>query len=299
MSDENGGRAGEGEERTNGQRDGATATRDTAARDTAARDSAARDSAARDTAARDTVRVRYSKLGKIRFTSHRDVARMWERALRRSGLRVAYSQGFSPRPLLSFGLALPTGSESLADYLDIRLEPGAGPELEGLVALFSSLLPEGLDATQVGRVPPGAGSLQQEVTSCSWELEVLGSADEALAGRVEQLLGAPSVPIRRERKGRQVEDDLRPSVLALVAVPGQNGLAPDATPRARLRAELATRPRGVRPQELLQGLGEGLTLARARRTHQWIESGGIRTEPLYGGCRATGATDARAEERVR
>ena len=55
------------------------------------------------------VRFRFTKLGKIRFTSHRDVARMWERALRRSLLPVALSQGFSPHPLLSFGLALPDG----------------------------------------------------------------------------------------------------------------------------------------------------------------------------------------------
>ena len=57
-------------------------------------------------------RVRFTKLGKIRFLSHRDLARVWERGLRRTGVRVAYSEGFSPRPRLSFGLALSTGYES-------------------------------------------------------------------------------------------------------------------------------------------------------------------------------------------
>ncbi len=84
------------------------------------------------------VRFRFTKLGKIRFTSHRDVARMWERALRRSLLPVALSQGFSPHPLLSFGLALPTGCESLGEYLDVRLEessfdPSVIPELPELM----------------------------------------------------------------------------------------------------------------------------------------------------------------------
>jgi hypothetical protein len=69
------------------------------------------------------IRFRFTKLGKIRFTSQRDVARMWERALRRSGLPVAWSEGFSPHPLLSFSLALPTGCESLAEYLDIWTRP--------------------------------------------------------------------------------------------------------------------------------------------------------------------------------
>ena len=75
------------------------------------------------------LRIRFSKVGKIRFTSHRDVARMWERALRRSGLPVARSQGFNPRPLLAFGLALPTGAESLAEYLDVSLVPADGSRI--------------------------------------------------------------------------------------------------------------------------------------------------------------------------
>ena len=67
------------------------------------------------------VRIRFAKLGKIRWTSHRDVARMWERAFRRVELPLAYSAGFSPRPKVSFGLALPTGHESVAEYLDVEL----------------------------------------------------------------------------------------------------------------------------------------------------------------------------------
>ena len=70
------------------------------------------------------LRLRFTKAGKIRFTSHRDVARMWERALRRSRLPLAYSQGFVPHPLVSFGLALPTGCESLRRVP--RPAPGSG-----------------------------------------------------------------------------------------------------------------------------------------------------------------------------
>lgn len=68
------------------------------------------------------VRVRYAKVGKVRFLSHRDLARILERAVRRAGLPVAYSQGYSPRARLHFGLALSTGYESLAEYLDIDLD---------------------------------------------------------------------------------------------------------------------------------------------------------------------------------
>ncbi|MDZ7732520.1 MAG: TIGR03936 family radical SAM-associated protein [Acidimicrobiia bacterium] len=69
------------------------------------------------------VRLRYTKLGRVRFIGHRDVARVWERAWRKARLPIAYSEGFSPRPKMHFGLALSTGYESWAEYVDIDLPP--------------------------------------------------------------------------------------------------------------------------------------------------------------------------------
>ena len=76
--------------------------------------------------------VRSTKLGKIRFTSHRDTARMWERALRRAELPGGDAQGFTPRPRISFGLALPTGAESVAEYVDIDLVDDLAPHVDGV-----------------------------------------------------------------------------------------------------------------------------------------------------------------------
>jgi hypothetical protein len=141
------------------------------------------------------LRVCFAKHGKVRFTSHRDVARMWERAIRRTGLPVAYSQGFSPRPRLHFGLALPTGHESRAEYLDVDLDladpavaavPGVGygtvslpgsldarPELapERLVPVLSAALPDGVDCVGAAFIGPEVPSLQEAVTSCTWRIE--------------------------------------------------------------------------------------------------------------------------------
>src|SRR5438874_3489078 len=96
------------------------------------------------------VRLRFSKLGKVRWTSHRDVARMWERAFRRVSLPLAYTQGFSPRPKVSFGLALPTGAESLAEYLDVELDPRVTELDEHLPARLTPALPVGIDVTAMG-----------------------------------------------------------------------------------------------------------------------------------------------------
>lgn len=250
--------------------------------------------------AHERVRFRYAKRGRVRFTSQRDVARMWERALRRSGLPVAWSGGFSPRPLLSFGLALPTGCESLAEYLDVRLEPAAHdlPDLASLPGQLTELLPEGIEVQAAAGLGWVGGSLQQEVTSCSWEMEVLGVLAEELATRVERLLAAPSVPIRRERKGRPVEDDLRPAVRSLALLVDPVHGTPEGR-HARISAEVATYPRGVRPKELLEGLGTDLVLVRACRTHQWIEREGCRWEPLDPGGQVPPVADApHAQERA-
>src|SRR5947208_16927444 len=93
------------------------------------------------------VRFRFSKIGKVRWTSHRDVARMWERAFRRVALPLAYTQGFSPRPKVSFGLALSTGHESVAEYLDVELaaDRAATVDIESLPERLSPALPAGID----------------------------------------------------------------------------------------------------------------------------------------------------------
>jgi len=253
------------------------------------------------TAATRRIRFRYAKGGKIRFTSQRDVARMWERALRRSGLPVAWSEGFSPRPLLSFGLALPTGCESSGEYLDVRVEADVGGpivDLAGLAPQLTELLPEGIDVQAAAGLEGVGVSLQQEVTSCNWEMEVQGVLAEELATRVGRLLASPSVLIRRERKGRPVEDDLRPAVRSLALLVDPVDRTPVAG-TARIEAELATHPRGVRPKELLEGLGTDLVLVRACRTHQWIERDGSRWEPLDpDGHLPPGADAPHAQERA-
>src|SRR3954452_8460602 len=117
----------------------------------------------------------FAKEGKIRWPSPRDVARMWERAFRRISLPLAYTQGFSPRPKVSFGLALSTGHESVAEYLDIELAAGSSTDVDALPALLAPALPVGIDVLAAATIDERAGSLQEEVTSCDWLIEVAGA----------------------------------------------------------------------------------------------------------------------------
>jgi len=244
------------------------------------------------------IRVRFVKLGKVRWTSHRDVARMWERALRRVALPVAYTEGFTPRPKVSFGLALPTGHESLAEYLDVELDT-TDPDIavSNLPARLSSALPAGVDVTAVAVIEAGTHSLQESVTASTWELEAVGAPPDEIEALVRRALAADALVITRERKGATVTDDVRPAIISVQVIGAPACVAAgfvDHIPGATVVAELAAHPRTLRPSELLAALSlgspEGISLheGHVRRTHQWIERDGARWEPLL----PLGATDA-------
>ena len=224
------------------------------------------------------LRVRFAKTGKVRFLSHRDVARVWERALRRAGVQVAYSEGFSPRPKLSFGLALSTGYESRGEYLDIDLVDAMEPdELAGRVG---PALPRGITAQTAVAIPLGTDSLQQAVVSSTWRLEILSADPIGLSDVVERSLAAPSLPIVVERKGSPSPLDARPAILSLSVDAGST-----------LHTELATQPRSLRPAELVRALDPTWGLGRVVRTHQWTLVDGARCEPIpWGDLAASGAT---------
>ena len=221
------------------------------------------------------VRLRWTKQGKVRFCGHRDTARIWERAVRRAELPIAYSQGFSPRPRISFGLALATGQESVAEYLDIDLRVSAD-EVFGWAAelpdRISAVLPEGMAATAAAPLVPGATSLQEAVTSCTWEFAVAESERASVADWAEAVCSAGSLPLQRERKGRHLTEDVRPCIGSLYLT--------DAPGGGVLVAELGTKPRAVRPAEFLRVTTPPLAVRRVRRLHQWIMRDGERYEPL-------------------
>lgn len=234
------------------------------------------------------LRVRSTKLGKVRFTSHRDAARMWERALRRAGLPVASTEGFTPRPRISFGLALPTGAESTAEYVDIELQRDVGPidvDLDTLAGRLSHALPNGFDALVVAELHPGSGSLQEAVTSCTWELwSPRLTLDDHLAAC--RLLESAQLEMERERKGKRRTDDVRPMILDLRPDNGQ--------PVDRLIADLVTIGRALRPSELAELAYPDIDPRDVRilRTHQWIEHDGTRRDVLP----LPAVVDARADE---
>src|SRR5580704_12582407 len=93
------------------------------------------------------LRIKYAKRGRLRFISHRDFARAFERAIRRSGVPIAFSAGFSPHPKVSYAGATPTGVASEAEYLEIGLAEARDPA--EVQAALDAALPPGIDIVNV------------------------------------------------------------------------------------------------------------------------------------------------------
>ena len=96
------------------------------------------------------LRIRYAKRGRLRFTSHRDFSRAFERAVFRARVPMAYSSGFNPHPRISYAGAAPTGSASEAEYLEIGLAEVVDPA--PCTPTLDEALPDGLDVLEVVRV---------------------------------------------------------------------------------------------------------------------------------------------------
>jgi len=223
--------------------------------------------------AANPVRLRYTKLGKVRWISHRDVARALERSFRVAQLPLAFTEGFSPRPKVSFGLALSTGHESDAEYVDLVLaEP---VELDELPDRLTASLPEGIAVVGVTPLADRAPALQEAVTSVEWRVHVahrdLTDADPAdLRRAVDAALVAPTLNTTKHRKGRDVVEDVRPVIRRITVCDESSTI---------VEMELSTQPRGAKPGEVLAAIGD-FTDVRTRRTYQWIERDGARQEPL-------------------
>jgi radical SAM-linked protein len=160
-------------------------------------------------AAVQKLRLRYAKRGPLRFTSHRDVARAFERALRRAKVPMAYSQGFNPHPKVSWIGASPTGVASEAEYVEIQLVEAQDPG--ELVRTLDTAMPPGLDLLEA--VEADGGTLADRMEASRWRLELPGVTPDTLRNAFERLLAAEVVEVERLTKHGMRTLDARSAIV--------------------------------------------------------------------------------------
>lgn len=155
------------------------------------------------------VRLRYAKRGRMRFASHRDIARVFERALRRAGVPMAYSQGFNPHPRISWLGAVPTGVSSEAEYVELQLVRRVDPAV--LLAQLREALVEGIEP--MDGVAATGTSLTEKLQVSQWRLGFPGVSTGRLREAVSELLAAERVEVRRMGKNGLRTLDVREPLL--------------------------------------------------------------------------------------
>jgi radical SAM-linked protein len=161
------------------------------------------------------LRIRYAKRGRLRFASHRDLARTLERALRRANVPMAFSAGFSPHPKISYIGAAPTGSASEAEYLEIGLSVACEPE--AVRAALDAALPDEVAILECVEAAEGTGSLADRIDTSVWRVELPGVPPDDLRTAVGEFLARDEVTVAKRTKNGLRDIDARASVASASA----------------------------------------------------------------------------------
>jgi radical SAM-linked protein len=188
--------------------------------------------------------IRFGKFGALIYTSNLDVAKTWERVLRRADLPILYSQGFNTRPKIALASALPLGISSECEILDVSMREPI--ELTGLAERIQATSPAGLRIYDIYEVPVRSGTLPTRVRSSEYRIHFEDGIDrDDLQARVDRLISSDTMLKTKEVKGKPVSVNVRPLVYDL--------RIDDA---GDLIAHLTVGDRGnVRPDEILAELG--------------------------------------------
>ncbi len=226
------------------------------------------------------IRIRFTKLEPVRYISHLDLMRTFERAARRARVPLSYSEGFHPRPKFSFASALPVGVTSDAEYADFELAQEWAPER--FAAEVNRQLPAGIEVSSAVKAADDGAKLMAVIDratyrcsvlepSSRFESEVEGECSgQMLQSAVGALLASSELTVIRERKGKRRELDIRPMIYGIRV----SGL--------ELDIDVASGSRGnVRPEEVLGLLPVDLHW-KIHRTGLYVTVNGEPESPMEG-----------------
>ena len=232
--------------------------------------------------------VTYAKRGRMRFASHRDVGRAFERAVRAAGLPMAWSAGFSPHPKISYASGTQTGVASEAEYLTLALTAAQDPAR--LRSALDTALPDGIDVIEVRE--DSGGALNSRLTVSEWLVELPGITPDAAVAAARQFLAAAEAQVERTTKNGTRRLDARAAVLTMEAGPRASGDHSDAC--AIIRMVIHHTEPAVRPEDVLTALRQiaGLSPASSpavTRVAQGVLGDDGLTGPVPGPARSPAA----------
>jgi len=191
-------------------------------------------------------RVRFTKTGKMRFLSHHDLMRLFERALRRTGLPLRMTEGYNPHPVIAFPTALGLGIESLDEILEFELTSWASPR--GIEKQLGEQLPEGVTIASAEAFDRKQRSF---VNFVEYEADCPGQG-EGTGDRIRAFLALKECPVERVSDKGSKTVEIRQYVLALDAESEKFYLRIRITDQGTAKPEEVLRAIGVRVDETVR-----------------------------------------------
>jgi len=194
------------------------------------------------------LRIRFSRGEELKFISHLDIMRLWQRALHRAGIQLAYTEGFSPHPRISLAAPLAVGVTSQSELMDIFCAKWVSPHF--FTTAVSQQLPPGIQILQVYPVAPTMPSLQSQVNYAEYEVELETEKDQqGVKAALASLLSAKQLPWHHERDTGTRNYDLRALINDLWLIDWRSGYC---TISMRLRCDSSG---SGRPEQVAAALG--------------------------------------------
>ena len=211
------------------------------------------------------LRVKFGRGQEVKFISHLDIIRLWQRALQRAGISLAYSEGYTPHPRISLAAPLALGITSEAELMDIFCIRWVSPHW--FTAAVGQQLPPGVRILQVYSIPLTLPSLQSQTRQAEYEVEVESEKGQLdVAAALSRLLSVKHLPWQHQRDTGLRSYDLRALIDDLWLTEWHNG---HATIGMRLRC--SGRGSG-RPEQVAAALGFTHRPVSMRRTKLFLET---------------------------
>ena len=194
------------------------------------------------------LRIRFSRGQEVKFISHLDIMRLWQRALTRAGIALAYSEGFNPHPRMSLAAPLAVGVTSEAELMDVTLAKFASPHF--FTASVSQQLPPGISILQVYLIALTLPSLQSQVRYAEYKVDLETEKEQKdAASALDSLLSLEQLPWQHQRDTGTRNYDLRALIDHLWLIDWRGGAC---TVGMRLRCDSNG---SGRPEQVAAALG--------------------------------------------
>ena len=162
------------------------------------------------------LRITFGKSGALKYTSSLDMAKIWERVLRRADLPILYTQGFNTRPRIQLAMPLPLGITSECEILDVALRKMIKYEEAELASRLLEVSPQGLSIHAIEDVDLREGALQSRIIGAEYRIRFEDAlAKDVMQERISDVLRRESIVVEKVRKRKRSVMDLRPLIIGL------------------------------------------------------------------------------------